>query len=277
MMFQEAGIALETVTLPLFAVFAISGAAIRFGRQWLSPLGIALAALLPCMLAYMPAFPPSRLLDYLPILGFIAFLLFLPFDLKDIPFSIVLKWLFSAAASWLLLRPRIPAWSFQEAAQNLIAVTLVWTAFWSYLEAVSGTRKSGILMLAIAAFGCGIVLYFDSSVVLGKMGIALGVALGSWLFLSAISPGLKFGHSGFAAAYTVFASLILIGGYYGQIPRGIIFLVLGALAAELPVRVLLQLNPEIRPRSAAAMTATLALIPVAIAAWISVGDYVMGS
>lgn len=277
-MFAEMQLALYSVTVPLLVVFLACGAAIWFRLPLLSSAGLALAVMIPCLLAYGPTFPPSRLLDYLPILGLAAFLLFLPLDLKVFPGILPdgMRWLFSLLVVWLLLRPKIALWSFQETAANVSVVVLIWATIWSYLEAVSKTRRGGMLILTIAAFGGGIVLYFGGSIVLGRMGVALAVALASWLFLARISPGMRLGHAALGTVYTLFASLVLIGAYYSQIPRGIILLLIAAFAADLIVQIAAQLKPDMRPVSVTELTAALALVPISIVVWFSVGGYFIG-
>lgn len=258
--------ALEGMVAPMLIVFAICGIAIWFRLPRISALGLAAASLAPIVLAYAPAYPPSRLLDDLPYFGLAAFVLFLPFDLKNLPeiFRHGLCWLFSLALVWLLLRPMFAKWSIQEAAENLAACVAVWALIWSNIESVSKTRPTGIFMLAIAAAGGGVTLYAASNALLGQMSLSLGIALASWLFLARVDPGMKAGKSGLATVYTLFAGLILISAYYSEIPRGLILLVLSTFLADMLVQILLQFKPDISDSTANSITAGVALIPGAI-------------
>lgn len=263
--------ALEGMIAPMLIAFAICGIAIWFRLRHLPAAALAAATLVPCMLAHTPIYPPARLLDYLPYFGLAAFLLFLPFDLKNVPgpFLHVIRWLFSLAAVWLLLKPMIAKWSIQEAAANLSVCTLLWAVIWDHIESVSKSRPTGMFMLVVAATGGGICLFEASSALLGQMSIAIGIALASWLFLTLVDPDMKPGHSGLAIAYTLFASLMLIGSYYSEIPRVVILLVLSTFLADLFVQILLQLKPDIPPRSAIRMTAALTLVPGSIVVGLS--------
>lgn len=268
--------ALEGVSAPMLIVFLVCGAALRFGLPRLAPIGLALACLAPCLLAYPPELPPARLLDYLPVFGLAAFLLFLPFDLKDLPgiFPLAVRWLFVLFASWFMLRHKIDA--LQDISENLALIVLLWATTWTYIDSASKTRKGGMLMLAIAAFGGGITLYFGSSATLGLMSTGIGTALASWLILSGLSAEMKPGRSGLAMAVTLFACLMLIGTYYSGIPRGAAILLLSVFASDLLIRTVVQIKPDITSRGAAELTAAVALVPVAILAWLSIGSYFQG-
>ncbi len=266
--------ALEGMIAPMLIAFAICGIAILFNLPGLFAAALAAASLAPCMLA-PSAFPPAKLLEYLPYFGLAAFLLFLPFDLKKLPGTVLhgVRWLFSLAAVWLLLKPVLAKWSMQEAAGNISTIVLLWAMTWSHIETVSKERPAGVIMLAIAAVGGGIALYVASSALLGQMSLSLGIALASWLFVAQTSPDSRAGHSGIALAYTLFASLMLIGAYYSEIPRAIILLVLCTFLADKLVQVLVQLKPDFPDHSVIALTTTLALVPSAIVIGIVILNY----
>ncbi len=267
---------LQTVAWPILAVLA--GISIgQFLRRYLAQQYLPMVSALAIGAGFLTAyaliygqfvFPPLQALDWLPLLLLAMLIVFAVDDAVGFApwLRLGMQGMSALLAGGLLLRPILSQLPLTDAVLTLAGVTVLWFGLWVYLDRRAlQDATSGVTLLTVAV-GAAAVFAMTGSILLGQLGGALAAVLGGWLLWNWPSPRWLLGHAGTAVTVMTLGCLLLVGRFYSETPLSINLLLLVALAANVPVALIMKrYRPGLDGALAAVLTGLVALVPIALA------------
>ncbi len=276
---------LQTVAWPMLVVMGGMALGLVALRDVLSPRIMLLMGALTMSAAMLTAYhliygkftlPPVQALDWVPLLIAGTLPVFAMDDLAD--FGKGMRFGVQAAtvilATILLLQPVLTQLPVVHAALILIASSGLWLAAWTYFDRHAQRNANSGMTLLIVSAGAAIVSVLTGSTLLGQLGGALAAILGAWLLWNWPHPRVLLGHAGTAVVVMSLGSVLLVGRFYSATPLRINALLLVALAANVPVTLILRRyrrNPD--GALAVVLTGAATLLPIALAVILTVIFY----